>query len=141
MMGEATRIEKDSMGQMEVPAGVLYGASTQRAVMNFPDSGKRVPGEVIRAFGLLKSACAGVNAQLGKLDSGRAEKIAAACAQIAAGLPEHGGLATHFPVDTFQTGSGTSTNMNTNEVVANLVCLAMGEPIGKGKDPVFIERG
>ncbi len=132
-----TRIEKDSMGEMPVPADALYGASTQRAVLNFPISGRAVPDAVIRAYAVLKAACAGVNRELGLLDDRRATDIANACAQIEAGLPEHGGLGPHFPVDTFQTGSGTSTNMNVNEVVANLACLAHGEPIGRSKDPTW----
>ena len=130
-----TRIEKDSMGEMPVPATALYGASTQRAVLNFPISGRAVPEAVIRAYAVLKSACAAVNKDLGDLDDRRASDIAGACVQIEAGLPDHGGLAPHFPVDIFQTGSGTSTNMNVNEVVANLACLAHGEPIGRSKDP------
>jgi fumarate hydratase class II len=136
-----TRVEKDSMGEMTVPADVLYGASTQRAVLNFPVSGKPVHPGVIKAFAMLKAACARSNESLGKLDSGRADAIVAACGEIESGLADHGGLARHFPVDVFQTGSGTSTNMNANEVVANLVCLAKGEPIGHAKDPAFIEKG
>jgi len=136
-----TRIEKDSMGEMPVPADALYGASTQRAVMNFPVSGRPVPEGVIGAFAALKSCCASVNERLGRLDSARAESIRNACAQIEAGLPDHGGLVAHFPVDVFQTGSGTSTNMNVNEVVANLVCLARGAPIGSSKDKAYLEAG
>jgi fumarate hydratase class II len=136
-----TRVEKDSMGEMTVPADVLYGASTQRAVLNFPVSGKPVHPGVIKAFAMLKAACARSNESLGKLDSGRADAIVAACGEIESGLADHGGLARHFPVDVYQTGSGTSTNMNANEVVANLVCLAKGEPIGHAKDPAFIEKG
>ncbi len=136
-----TRIEKDSMGEMPVPADVLYGASTQRAVLNFPVSGRPVPEEVIRAYAHLKAACAEANRRLGKLDDARAEAIEKACREIDRGLPEHGGLARHFPIDIFQTGSGTSTNMNVNEVIANLVCLARGEPIGHSKDPAYIEKG
>ena len=133
----ATRTEKDSMGQMPVPADALYGASTQRAVLNFPISGRPVPGEVISAFAVLKAACADVNHGLGRLSDRRLRDITQACAAIEAGLPEHGGLAKHFPVDIFQTGSGTSTNMNVNEVVANLACLMHGEPIGRSKDPTW----
>jgi fumarate hydratase class II len=136
-----TRVEKDSMGEMTVPADVLYGASTQRAVLNFPVSGRPVPDGVIRAFAHLKAACAEANRRLGRLDDARADAIEQACREIDRGLPKQGGLARHFPVDIFQTGSGTSTNMNVNEVVANLVCLAKGEPIGKSKDPAYIERG
>jgi fumarate hydratase class II len=137
MTAAATRTEKDSMGTMLVPATALYGASTQRAVLNFPISGRPVADEIIRAFAVLKAACAEVNHTLGKLDERRRGDIAAACTAIERGLPEHGGLAPHFPIDTFQTGSGTSTNMNVNEVVANLVCLAHGQPIGRSKDAAW----
>ncbi|MBX3363974.1 MAG: class II fumarate hydratase [Phycisphaeraceae bacterium] len=137
----SNRIEKDSMGQMEVPADVLYGASTQRAVLNFPVSGRPVPEGVIKAYARLKAAAAHVNAELGQLDRARAEAIAAACGQVLEGLSTRGGLARHFPVDIFQTGSGTSTNMNVNEVVANLVCLARGKPIGSSKDAAYLKEG
>lgn len=141
MSEQSTRTEKDSMGEMEVPAGALYGASTQRAVLNFPVSGRPVPRELVLAYALLKDVAAQVNAQLGRLDEGRARAISEACAQIAEGLPAHGGLEAHFPVDVFQTGSGTSTNMNINEVVANLVCLARGEKIGSSKDKAYLDAG
>ncbi|MEL7473352.1 MAG: class II fumarate hydratase [Planctomycetota bacterium] len=136
-----TRIEKDSMGEMHVPAEALYGASTQRAVLNFPISGRRVPDEIVLAYAQLKGAAAKVNAALGKLDRSRANAIVAACRTISEGLHDHGGLAPHFPVDTFQTGSGTSTNMNANEVIANLVCLSNGAPIGSAKDADYLENG
>jgi len=136
-----TRIEKDTMGEMTVPADCLYGASTQRAVENFPISGRPVPAEVIRAFGLLKAACAHTNRKLNRLDAGRTNAIDAACSQIVEGLTDRGGLARHFPIDIFQTGSGTSTNMNVNEVVANLVCLANDKPIGSSKDKSYLEAG
>jgi len=136
-----TRVEKDTMGEMRVPASALYGASTQRAAENFVDSGRKVPHEVIRAFGTLKHACATVNEGLGRLDKKRATAIRKACELIEKGLEEHGGLSPHFPVDTFQTGSGTSTNMNTNEVVANLVCLAKGEAIGSSKNAEYLKKG
>lgn len=135
-----TRIEKDSMGEMPVPADVLYGASTQRAVLNFPISGRPVPDEVIRAFALLKRSAARANLRLGKLPKDKADAIEAACGLISAGLKDMGGLARHFPVDTFQTGSGTSTNMNVNEVVANLVCLAKGAPIGSSKSSEYLKQ-
>jgi len=140
-MTTQTRIEKDSMGEMPVPGDVLYGASTQRAVLNFPISGRPVPEAVILAFGRLKAACASVNLELGKLDEGRCAAIIAACRKITAGLGEHGGIARHFPVDVYQTGSGTSTNMNANEVIANLICLERGAPIGSSKDPAYLEAG
>lgn len=136
---EMTRIEKDSMGEMTVPADVLYGASTQRAVLNFPVSGRPVPETVIRAFAILKTATANANAKLGKLPDSKRDRIVGACEQILNGLEDHGGIERHFPIDIFQTGSGTSTNMNTNEVVANLVCLANGAAIGSSKDAKYLE--
>jgi fumarate hydratase, class II len=142
-VAEQTRTEKDSMGPMEVPADALYGASTRRAVLNFPHavSGRTVPHALIRAYATLKAACAKVNQGLGRLDAQRAARIIDACEQVLIGLPEHGGLDRHFPVDIFQTGSGTSTNMNANEVIANLVCLAGGRPLGSSKDPGWIAEG
>lgn len=136
-----TRVEKDTMGEMVVPSDVLYGASTQRAVLNFPVSGRPMPFGIIRAYAAIKSACATVNQRLKRLDRGRAEAIRAACARIDAGLPEHGGWQRHFPIDVFQTGSGTSTNMNANEVIANLICRARGAPIGSSKDQAYIKAG
>ncbi len=138
-----TRVERDSMGDMTVPAHVLYGASTQRAVLNFPISGRPVPPAVIHAFALLKKACAEANLALGKLDEERARLIGEACDEIIGSLEgrttELGSSPAeameHFPLDVFQTGSGTSTNMNANEVIANLVARATGNPIG-AKDPV-----
>ena len=129
----ATRIEKDTMGEMTVPADALYGASTQRAVQNFPISHRPVPAGVVRAYGALKAACAKVNMDLGRLNSDRGNAIVEAAQAIAAG--EH---VEHFPVDIFQTGSGTSTNMNANEVIANLVCVAKGAPIGSSKDAEYL---
>ncbi|MCC6284418.1 MAG: class II fumarate hydratase [Phycisphaerales bacterium] len=137
----STRTEKDSMGPMEVPADVLYGASTQRAVLNFPVSGRPVPEAVIRAYALLKAACARANLALRQIDQSRADAIVKACAELSAGLPSRGGIARHFPIDIFQTGSGTSTNMNANEVIANLVCIARGRPIGSSKDPAYLKEG
>jgi fumarate hydratase class II len=137
--GKGTRIEKDSMGEMLVPADVLYGASTQRAVLNFPVSGQPVPTGIITAYAMLKRACAQVNLDLGRLSGPQARNIFEACDQIAAGLKNHGGIAKHFPVDVFQTGSGTSTNMNANEVIANLVCLKLRKPIGSSKDPAYLK--
>lgn len=135
-----TRTEKDSMGPLRVPADVLYGASTQRAVLNFPVSGQPVPAGIVRAYALIKTACARVNAGLGRLDHAAADSIERACDRVAHGLPEHGGWRRHFPVDVFQTGSGTSTNMNVNEVIANLVCVQLGAPIGSSKDPAYLAR-
>ncbi|GJQ29753.1 MAG: fumarate hydratase class II [Phycisphaerae bacterium] len=137
----ATRVEKDTMGEMSVPADVLYGASTQRAVLNFPVSGRIVPEAVLKAYGLLKAAAAAVNRKLGRLDKARADAIIEACREIQDGLPAFGGLAKHFPVDIYQTGSGTSTNMNANEVIANLVAVRAHKPIGHSKDPAYIKAG
>lgn len=109
------RIEHDSMGELHVPADALWGAQTQRAVQNFPISGLRMPRAFIRALGLIKAAAAQANAELGHLPQMTAARIAAAAGEVAAG--EHD---AHFPVDVFQTGSGTSSNMNANEVVAAL---------------------
>ncbi len=124
------RIEKDSMGQMEVPETALYGASTQRAVMNFPISGHRMPEGFIRGLGLVKWACADANEKLGRLSAEKAELIKRACQEVVDGK-----LSEHFPVDIFQTGSGTSSNMNLNEVVSNRVCQYVDKPIGS-KDPI-----
>src|SRR5438128_6260695 len=104
-----TRSEKDSMGTMEVPADALYGASTQRAVLNFPVSGYRFGREFIRALGLIKWAAAESNFELGRLDEGKTTLIAKAAQEIMDGKHDE-----QFPVDIFQTGSGTSTNMNIN---------------------------
>jgi len=110
------RIERDSMGELKVPADALYAAQTQRAVDNFPISGLRMPREFIRALGLIKSACAQANADLGHLPKNLAKAIQKAAAEVAAGTFD-----AHFPIDVFQTGSGTSSNMNANEVIATLV--------------------
>ena len=110
-----TRTERDSMGEMEIPAAALYGASTQRAVLNFPISGRRLPPPFIHAYGLIKQAAAQTNAELGLLVPDLAGKIAAAAAEIAGGKHD-----AQFPVDIYQTGSGTSTNTNVNEVIVNL---------------------
>ncbi len=110
-----TRIERDSMGEMAVPADALYGASTQRAVLNFPISGERFPRAFIRALALIKQAAAETNAELGLLQPELAAAIAAAAADVAAG-----GYDDQFPIDVYQTGSGTSTNTNMNEVIAHL---------------------
>jgi fumarate hydratase class II len=109
------RVERDSMGEVSVPASALYGAQTQRAVLNFPVSGHRLQPEFIRALGLIKSCAAQVNAELGTVPAAVAQRIAAAAGEIAGGAH-----LDQFVVDVFQTGSGTSTNMNANEVIANL---------------------
>ena len=115
------RTERDTMGEVAVPADALYGAQTQRAVDNFPISGRGLERSQIRALGLVKAACAWANAELGVLDSTLAKAIASAADEVAAG--EHD---AHFPVDVFQTGSGTSSNMNANEVIATLASRACG---------------
>jgi fumarate hydratase class II len=119
--GRATRSERDSMGEMEVPGDALYGASTQRAVLNFPISGQRFPRAFIRALALIKEAAAETNAELGLLDADVAEAIAAAAAEVAEGSYDD-----QFPIDIYQTGSGTSTNTNMNEVVAHLAAERLG---------------
>lgn len=119
------RIEKDSMGEMQVPVSSYYGAQTQRAVLNFPISGLRFPRPFIRALGLIKKAAAETNLELGLLD----EEIAPAILE-AAGEVAEGKLDEQFVVDIFQTGSGTSTNMNANEVIANRAIEIRGGKIG-----------
>jgi fumarate hydratase class II len=119
------RTERDTMGEMQVPADALYGASTARAVDNFPIAHEPVPAAVIHAFGHLKAACAEANLALGKLDAKRAEAIIAASNEVAQGKHD-----AHFPVDIYQTGSGTSTNMNGNEVIANVANEKLGFGVG-----------
>lgn len=123
---EATRVERDTMGEMRVPARAYYGASTQRAVLNFPISGLRLPRRFIWALGTIKEAAAIVNRDLGLLDPRIADAIAAAAREVAQGK-----LDAEFPVDVFQTGSGTSTNMNANEVIANRATELLGGVLGK----------
>jgi fumarate hydratase class II len=124
------RIERDTMGEMQVPAEALYGASTARAIENFPVAHEPVPAAVIHAFGYLKAACAQANLELGKLDEKLAKLIVSACEEVAAGKHD-----PHFPVDIYQTGSGTSTNTNVNEVIANLANHRLGLGLGaKGKE-------
>ncbi|MER3397441.1 MAG: aspartate ammonia-lyase [Chloroflexota bacterium] len=115
------RLERDSMGEMEVPEDALWGASTQRAVLNFPISGLRFPRRFIQALGLIKRAAAETNKELGLLDPKVADAIAQAAQEVADGRWDG-----HFPVDVFQTGSGTSTNMNANEVIANRAIEILG---------------
>ena len=129
-MPEQTRTEKDSMGPMTVPAGALWGASTQRAVENFPISGYRFGRRFIRALGLIKQAAAEANATLGSLPHDKAELIVRAAQDVIDGK-----LDDHFVVDVFQTGSGTSTNMNANEVIANRAIQLVGGVIGS-KQPI-----
>ena len=115
-----TRTEHDSLGPIEVPAAALYGAQTQRAVENFPISGQRMPPQFIRALGFIKQAAAKANFDLGMLDGGVACAITGAAGRLAAGE-----LQDQFPIDVYQTGSGTSTNMNTNEVIARVASEAL----------------
>ena len=118
------RIERDSMGELRVPVDALYGAQTQRAVDNFPISGIAMPRTFIRALGLIKSACAFVNTDLDKLDPILSQAIQRASEEVASGEWD-----AEFPIDVFQTGSGTSTNMNANEVIARLASGNVGQPV------------
>jgi len=125
-----TRIEKDSMGEMEVPEEALYGASTQRAVLNFPISGTRLPPDFIHAYGLIKKAAAETNAELGLLERAAARLISRVSLEIADGTHD-----AHFPIDVYQTGSGTSANMNVNEVISNRAIEIAGGEMGS-KTPI-----
>jgi len=118
------RIEKDSMGELQVPEQAAYGAQTQRAVDNFPISGISMPASFIQALGLVKQACANANHELGGLDESRRRAISSVCDDIA-----NGKLLDQFPLDVFQTGSATSTNMNANEVIANLASKEAGDAV------------
>jgi fumarate hydratase class II len=120
-----TRIERDSLGPMEVPVDAYYGASTARAIQNFPISKERFPRAFIKALGLIKGTAAEVNAELGLLDRKIADAIAKAAAEVA-----DGALDDQFPIDIYQTGSGTSTNMNANEVIANRAAEILGAARG-----------
>jgi len=130
MQEQEYRLETDSMGEVQVPASAYYGAQTQRAVQNFPISGLRFPREFIRSLGLVKGAAAKVNLELGFTSREVAEAISQAAGEVAEGK-----LDDQFPVDIFQTGSGTSTNMNANEVIANRAIELLGGEIGS-KSPV-----
>ena len=125
---EETRIERDSMGEMQVPVHAYYGASTQRAVLNFPISDLRFPRQFIRALGQIKQAAAQVNEALGTVDPQIAEAIVRATQEVIDGK-----LDEHFVLDIFQTGSGTSTNMNANEVIANRASELLGGSRGSRK--------
>ena len=125
MAKDGYRIEKDSMGEMEVPNSAYWGAQTQRAVLNFPISDWRFPRRYIRALGMLKYAASEVNSKLGRLDEKLAKGIQAAAQEVIDGK-----LDDQFVVDIFQTGSGTSTNMNTNEVISNRANEILGGKIG-----------
>jgi fumarate hydratase, class II len=121
---QAARKEHDSFGEIEVPAGALWGAQTERARRNFQLSGTRLPPDFIAALALVKAAAARANARLGLLPEAMADAISTASLAIARG--EH---ADQFPLDVYQTGSGTSTNMNANEVIATLAARALGAPV------------
>jgi len=118
------RVEHDSMGALDVPAQALWGAQTQRAIQNFPPSGLSMPRAFIRALGLIKHAAASANAELGDLPEPIAAAIQVAALEVAAGLYDD-----QFPVDVFQTGSGTSSNMNANEVIATLAARRLGKKV------------
>ncbi|MCA9792400.1 MAG: class II fumarate hydratase [Candidatus Eremiobacteraeota bacterium] len=120
----SVRTERDSMGTMEVPAEAYYGASTARAVLNFPISGRGFGRRFLRALGMVKKACAQANLDLGLLDAKKAEAIVGAADEVIEGK-----LDQHFVVDIFQTGSGTSTNMNANEVLATLATARLGQKV------------
>jgi fumarate hydratase class II len=127
-MAESHRVETDSMGPVNVPADAYWGAQTQRAVDNFSVSPLRIPVALIRALGQVKQAAAAVNGALGLLEPRIAEAIAAAAGEVAGGKWD-----AHFPIDVFQTGSGTSWNMNANEVIANRANELLGAPRGSKK--------
>ncbi|MFQ5882110.1 MAG: class II fumarate hydratase [Candidatus Methylomirabilales bacterium] len=130
MVGEGYRIERDSMGEVKVPARAYYGAQTQRAVENFPVSGLRFPSAFIRTLGMIKLCAARVNLDLGLLDRRIAEAIIQAAQEVVEGRWDG-----EFVLDIFQTGSGTSTNMNANEVIGNRAIALLGGKIGS-KSPV-----
>ena len=116
-----TRTDSDALGSVVLPAGALYGAQTARAVENFPISGQRMPREFIAAMGRVKQAAAAVHRKAGRIEERKGDAIVAACQEVI-----DGALDEHFPVDVFQTGSGTSTNMNANEVIANRAIQLLG---------------
>ncbi len=129
-MSDTFRTEHDSMGELQVPAAALWGAQTQRAVENFPISGQPMPRGFIRALGLIKAAAAGVNAELEHLPKSIAKAVQAAALEVADGAYD-----AHFPIDIYQTGSGTSSNMNANEVIATLASRA-GDSTAKARPAV-----
>src|SRR5258708_19807372 len=125
---EETRVERDSMGEMHVPAHAYYGASPYRAVLNFPISDLGFQGEFIGALGQIKQGAAEINARLGTIDPQIADAIVSAAQEVIDGK-----LDSHFVLDIFQTGSGTSTNMNANEVIANRASELLGGSRGSRK--------
>ncbi len=124
MSKQKYRVERDSMGELKVPEDALWGAQTQRAVENFPVSGLRMPRQFIRALGLIKASAAETNRKLGLLGEEIAAAVIGAAEQVASGECDG-----HFPIDVFQTGSGTSSNMNANEVIAHLASQKLGSPV------------
>src|SRR5579864_6145112 len=124
-MADGTRRERDSMGEFEVPADAYYGANTMRAKVNFPISDLRLPRSFIRAMGLIKQQAARVNQDLGLLDPRLGAEIVNAAQDVIDGT-----LDSQFIVDVFQTGSGTSTNMNANEVISNRAIESLGGTLG-----------
>jgi fumarate hydratase class II len=124
MSSTSFRTERDSMGELQVPADALWGAQTQRAVQNFPISGLPMPRAFIAALGLVKQAAARANTHLGLLEAEVSKAIDVAAAEV--GNNRHD---AHFPIDVFQTGSGTSSNMNANEVIARLATQRLGRPV------------
>src|SRR6058998_1525590 len=131
-MAEAMRIETDSMGPIDVPADKYWGAQTQRSLHHFSIGGptERMPIEVVRAFGVLKKACALVNAEIGHLPPDKADLIVAAADEVIEGK-----LDDHFPLFVWQTGSGTQSNMNANEVISNRAIELAGGEMGS-KQPI-----
>ncbi|OGT20061.1 MAG: aspartate ammonia-lyase [Gammaproteobacteria bacterium RBG_16_57_12] len=132
-MADKFRLEHDSLGEVRVPADALYGAQTQRAVDNFRLSGQVMPAAFIHALGFIKAAAARVNHELGLMPEDAATAIETAAREVARGCHD-----PHFPVDVFQTGSGTSSNMNANEVIARLASLQLGRPVHPNDD---VNRG
>ena len=126
----ATRIERDTMGEVEVPSNRYWGAQTARSVANFPIGSERMPREIIRALGILKKAAAETNAELGVLEAWKADLIVRAADEVISGV-----LDENFPLVVWQTGSGTQTNMNANEVIANRAIELAGGEIGS-KSPI-----
>jgi fumarate hydratase class II len=129
MSDDGYRVERDSMGELKVPADALWGAQTQRAVNNFPISGLPMPRAFIRALGLIKWAAAGANSELGLMPGAKAVAIQTAALEVAEGVHDE-----HFPIDVFQTGSGTSSNMNANEVIAQVATRSSGIEIHPNDD-------
>src|SRR5438067_11394833 len=125
------RVERDSMGEVKVPAKAYYSAQTQRAVENFPISGQPLPARLIHALGLVKVAAAAANRDLGKLKAEIAEPIVRAAREVAAGKFDK-----EFPIDVYQTGSGTSSNMNANEVISNRAIEITGGDRFDKKKPI-----